>query len=100
MKFGFPEYFLVFAVVLSWHNLTMSLWVGGCAAFFAFCRYAMELQEKTAKREEVESTAKLLNEQAEELGQALGQLFATFKNDVAKKSESESDKKKYDTNLH
>lgn len=96
MKFGFPEYFLVFAIILSWHDLTTSLIVGGCAALFAFCRYAFELQEKKENREEVESTAKLLNEQAEELGQALGQLFSTFKTDVSK----ESEKKKYDTNLH
>ena len=96
MRFGFPEYFLVFAIILSWHDLTTSLITGGCAAFFAFCRYALELQEKKEKREEVESTAKLLNEQAEELGQALGQLFSTFKADVSK----ESEKKKYDTNLH
>ena len=99
MKFGFPEYFLVFAVVLSWHNLTTSLVVGGCAAFFAFCRYAFELQEKQEKAKEVESTAKLLNEQAEELGQALGQLFSTFKTDVSEKQKTTA--KKYDkSDLH
>ena len=98
MRFGFPEFFLVFAVILSWHNLTTSLWVGGFAALFAFCRYALEIQEKKDKREEVENTAKLLNEQAEELGQALGKLFSTFKTDVSEKQKTSA--KKYDTNLH
>ena len=95
MRFGFPEFFLVFAAILSFHHLTTSLIVGGVAAFFAFCRYAFELQEKKEKAQEIESTAKLLNEQAEELGQALGKLFSTFKTDVDEKQ------KKYDnTNLH
>ena len=80
-------------------SIKISLAVGGVAAFFAFCRHAFELQEKSAKREEVENTAKLLNEQAEELGQALGNLFSTFKSDVSEKQKTEA--KKYDnSNLH
>ena len=99
MRFGFPEFFLVFAGVLSFHDLRISLIVGGVAAFFAFCRYAFELQEKREKAAEIESTAKLLNEQAEELGQALGNLFSTFKTDVSEKQKTKA--KKYDnTNLH
>lgn len=99
MRFGFPEFFLIFAAILSFQDIKISLVVGGVAAFFAFCRYAFELQEKSAKREEVENTAKLLNEQAEELGQALGNLFSTFKSDVSEKQKTEA--KKYDnSNLH
>ncbi len=99
MRFGFPEFFLVFAAILSFQDLQTSLIVGGVAAMFAFCRYAFELQEKQEKAKEVESTAKLLNEQAEELGQALGQLFSTFNSDVKEKQKTKA--KKYgDTNLH
>lgn len=95
MRFGFPEYLLMFGAVLSFHSLQASLITAGCAALFAFCRYAFELQEKREKREEVENTAKLLNEQAEELGQALGKLFSSFKTDVSE------EQKKYDkNNLH
>lgn len=98
MRFGFPEFFLVFAAILSFQDLSTSLIVGGVAALFAFCRYAFELQEKQQKAEEIENTAKLLNEQAEELGQALGKLFSTFKTDVSEKQKTKT--KKYDTNLH
>ena len=95
MRFGFPEFFLIFAGVISFTSLNVALVLAGCAGFFAFGRYAMELHEKQQKQQEIESTAKLLNEQAEELGQALGKLFSTFKSDVDKKQ------KKYDnTNLH
>lgn len=95
MKFGFPECFLIFAGVVSFTNLNAAFVIAGAAAFFAFGRYAMQIHEKQQKQQEVESTAKLLNEQAEELGQALGKLFSTFKSDVEEKQ------KKYDnTNLH
>tara|TARA_B100000282_G_C31527249_1_gene396693 strand:- start:310 stop:597 length:288 start_codon:yes stop_codon:yes gene_type:complete len=95
MRFGFAECFLIFAGIVSFTDLNAALILAGVSAFFAFGRYAMEVHEKQQKREEVESTAKLLNEQAEELGQALGKLFSTFKTDVDEKQ------KKYDkTNLH
>ena len=95
MRFGFAECFLVFAGIVSFTNLNAALVLAAVALLISFGRYAMELHEKQQKREEVESTAKLLNEQAEELGQALGKLFSTFKTDVDEKN------KKYDkSNLH
>lgn len=90
MRFGFPEFFLLFAAVVSFHNLNTALVVAGFAALFAFCRYAFELQQKNEKVKEREDTAKLLNEQAEELGQALGKLFSNLKTDMA------AEQKKYD----
>lgn len=95
MRFGFPEFFLLFAAILSFQDIKISLAVGGTAAFFALCRYAFELQEKKEKAKEIESTAKMLNEQAEELGQALGKLFSTFTSDVTEKQKTSA--KKYDT---
>ena len=52
MRFGFPEFFLLFAAVVSFHNLNTALVVAGFAALFAFCRYAFELQQKNEKVKE------------------------------------------------
>lgn len=94
MKFGYPEQFLLYAGILSFHNLTWSLSLAGASAFFAFVRLALEIQEKKEKEQEIESTAKLLNEQAEELGQALSKLFNVAKKEVVAKN------KKYDPSVH
>jgi len=95
MKFGYPEYFLLYAGVLSFHSLTWSLSLAGISVVLAFVRLALKLQEKNEKKEALQSTATLLNEQAEELGQALAKLFNTAKNEVLDK-----DRKKHDTNVH
>jgi len=95
MRFGYPEQFLLYAGVLSFHSLTWSLSLAGVSAVFAFVRLALKLQEKNEKKEELQSTATLLNEQAEELGQALAKLF-----NMTKKEVSEKNKKKHDSNVH
>lgn len=95
MKFGYPEQFLLYAGVMSFHSLTWSLSLAGVSAVFAFIRLALKLQEKNEKKEELQSTATLLNEQAEELGRALAKLF-----NMTKKEVSEKNKKKYDPSVH
>lgn len=94
LRFGYPEQFLLYAAIVSFHNLTWSLSLAGASAVLAFVRLALEIQEKKEKQNEVESTAKLLNEQAEELGQALSKLFGAVKKDVVDKN------KKYDPSVH
>lgn len=94
MRFGYPEQFLLYAAVLSFHSITWSLSLAAASAVFAFVRLALNFQEKKEKKEEIESTAKLLNEQAEELGKALSNLFNTAKKEVVKKN------KKYDPSVH
>ena len=82
MKVGYPELFLLFAGVISFQSLTWGLSLAGGSAVIAFVRLALQIQEKKEKQQEVESTAKLLNEQAEELGQALSKLFNATKKEV------------------
>jgi|TARA_B110000495_G_C22398486_1_gene254957 hypothetical protein len=94
MKVGYPELFLLFAGVISFQSLTWGLSLAGGSAVIAFVRLALQIQEKKEKQQEVESTAKLLNEQAEELGQALSKLFNATKKEVLNKN------KKYDPSVH
>ena len=84
-RFGYPEQFLCYAAIMSFHSLTWSLGLAAASCVFAFMRFALELQEKKEKMKEVETTAKLLNEQAEELGQALSKLFKNAKSDISGK---------------
>tara|TARA_B100000212_G_C27375759_1_gene534615 strand:- start:1655 stop:1954 length:300 start_codon:yes stop_codon:yes gene_type:complete len=84
-RFGYPEQFLVYAAILSFHSMTWSLSLAGASCLFAFFRFALEIQEKKEKMKEVETTAKLLNEQAEELGKALSQLFKNTKSEIRSK---------------
>ena len=93
MKFGYPEFFLLYAGVLAFHDVRWSIGLALTSCVFAFLRFALEVQAKKEKKEELESTAQLLNEQAEELGQALTKLFSGLKSDVKKN-------KKYDGPLH
>lgn len=93
MKFGYPEFFLLYAGVLAFHDIRWSVGLALTSCLFAFFRFAIEIQAKKEKKEELESNARLLNEQAEELGQALTNLFAGLKSEVKKN-------KKYDGPLH
>ena len=89
MRLGYPEFFLLYAGVLAFHDLKWSVGIAIASCIFSFFRFALEVQAKKEKKEELESTTQLLNEQAEELGQALTKLFSGLKSDVKKN-------KKYD----
>jgi len=95
MRLGYPEFFLLYAGALAFHDLRWSIGIATASCAFAFLRFALEVQAKKEKKEELESTAQLLNEQAEELGQALTKLFSSLKSDVNK-----TKTKKYDGPLH
>jgi len=97
LRFGYPEQFLLYSAIVSYHSLTWSLSLAGVSALFAFARLALEMQEVKSKKDEVESTAKLLNEQAEELGQALSKLFGAVKKEVKDVTDAN---KKYDPSVH
>ena len=101
MKIRYAEMLLIFAAIISFHSLNWSLGIAATSLFVAFCRFALQVQEKKETKENEQATAKLLNEQAEELGKSLSKLFgATSKS----KKPSSSRNKKFDidpdTDLH
>lgn len=75
MRFGYPEQFLLYAGVMSFHNLTWSIGLAAFSCLMVFFRFAMQIQEKKEERERSEKATQVLTEQAEELGQALSKLF-------------------------
>jgi hypothetical protein len=94
MKIGYAELLLAFAAVISFHDLKWGLSFAGLSLLVAFCRFAVEIQEKKEKKEEVENAARVLNEQAAELGSALSKLFVNIKSGF-EEQDVDMDKKKY-----
>ena len=82
MKIGYPELLLVFSAVISFQDFRWGLAFAALSLTVAFFRFAIEIQEKKEKKQELENTAKILNEQAEELGSALSKLFSNVKSEV------------------
>tara|TARA_B100001094_G_scaffold332154_1_gene403052 strand:+ start:2355 stop:2639 length:285 start_codon:yes stop_codon:yes gene_type:complete len=94
MKFGYAEIFLIFAGVISFQSLTWGLSLAGISLFIAFCRFALQVQEKKVAKENAEQAATILNEQVGELAENLGKLFKGVQKSPIKKN------KKYNPDLH
>ena len=75
IKFGMSEMMIIFATALLWHNTIAAGCVFAFAAFCGFCRWAVDYTEKAKKAEASKEAVKMLNEQAGDLGEALGELF-------------------------
>ena len=97
MRIGYAEFLLVFAAITSFHDLKWGLAIAGLSLLVAFFRFALDVQEKKEAREKQENAAKLLNEQAGELGEALSSLFKNIKSEVSsdKYNKYKDDNKKY-----
>lgn len=94
MKLGYAEMLLIFAGVISFHSLTWALSLAGLSILTAFCRFALQVQEKKEARQSADEATRVLSEQAEELGKSLGELFSKASSSPSKK------KSKTDPNLH
>ena len=93
MRVGYAEMLLAFAAIISFHSLNWALGIAGLSLLAAFCRFALQVQEKKEAKESGAEAARLLNEQAEELGESLRKLFGSVK----KHSKSSATRnKKYD----
>ena len=93
MRVGYAEMLLAFAAIISFHSLNWALGIAGLSLLAAFCRFALQVQEKKEAKESGAEAARLLNEQAEELGESLRKLFGSVK----KSSKSSATRnKKYD----
>lgn len=97
MRIGYAEFLLVFAAITSFHDLRWGLGICGLSLFIAFCRFALDIQEKKEAIEKQENAAKILNEQAGELGEALSKLFGNLKSEIKsdKYNSYKGDNKKY-----
>jgi len=89
MRIGYAEMLLAFSAIISFHSINWALGIAGLSLFAAFCRFALQVQEKKEAKQNADETVKVLNEQAEELGKALSKLFSGS----SKKSSSTSNKK-------
>ena len=93
MKFGYPEQFLLYAGIMSFHNLTWSICLAGLSCLFVFFRFALQFQKEKEEQERSEKAAKVLTEQAEEIGQALSKLFGA-------NTQEKPNPKKYSGDVH
>lgn len=75
LRFAMSEMMVIFATGMLWHNVAAAVGVFAFACICAFMRYALEFNEKAKQAEAQKEAVKLLNEQAGELGEALGSLF-------------------------
>lgn len=91
MRLGYAEMLLIFAGVISFHSLTWSLSIAGLSVFTAFCSFALKVQEKKEAKQNAEQTVKVLNEQAEELGKSLGELFSVAGKRKKRKTGTDTD---------
>ena len=79
VRLAMSEMMVVFATGLLWHNIVAASCVFAFACVCAFMRYALEFNEKAKQAEAQKEAVKMLNEQAGDLGEALGQLFSAGK---------------------
>jgi len=79
IRFEMSEMMIMFAIAMLWHSVVAASCVFGFAVFCGFCRWALEVQEKAKQAEAGREAVKLLNEQAEGLGEALQGLFSGAK---------------------
>ena len=86
VRFGMPEAMVLFAIGMLWHNVIVASTIFGVSVLFGFCRFCLEFNEKKQREDATKQAVQQLNEQAGELGEALGNLFNV--------------RKKTDTNLH
>ena len=75
MKIGYAEMLLAFAAIVSFHSLNWSLGIAAVSLLTAFCRFALQVQEKKEAKQDADEAVRVLNEQAEELGKSLTKLF-------------------------
>ena len=79
VRFGMSEMMVVFATALLWHSVVGASCIFGLAVFAAFCRWAVEFSEKAKQAEASKQAIQTLNEQAGELGSALGVMLGGAK---------------------
>ena len=97
MVIGYAELLLAFAAIISFHSLNWALGIAALSLLAAFCRFALQVQEKKEAKANAEDAAKLLNEQAEELGKSLSKLFgSTVKDKHSRNNKYDID----DSDLH
>ncbi|MBM93972.1 MAG: hypothetical protein CMF51_04405 [Legionellales bacterium] len=92
MRFGYAVMLLAFAAIISFHSLNWALGIAGLSLLAAFCRFALQVQEKKEEKQSADDAARVLNEQAEELGKTLSKLFGN-----TMKKNSSTRNKKYNT---
>jgi len=79
-KIGFSEGLLVFAIAALWHNQILAIIAMSLAIFGAVVRVSIEQNQKAKENEAKAEAAKLLNEQVQEVGDAIGSVFRKKKN--------------------
>jgi predicted MFS family arabinose efflux permease len=78
-KIGFSEGLLVFAIAALWHNQMLAIIALCLAIFGAVARVSIDFSQKTKEAEVKAQAAKILNEQVQEVGDAIGSVFGKKK---------------------
>ena len=87
VRFGMSEMMVIFSSVMLWHNVIAASCIFAFACLCAFARYAVEVSEMQKRTKATQDASKVLTEGADELGQALGQIFS-FANANNKKKDN------------
>ncbi len=78
-KIGFSEGLLVFAIAALWHSQILAIVVLCLAVFGAVVRVSIDFSQKAKEAETKAEAAKILNEQVQEVGDAIGSVFGKKK---------------------
>jgi len=76
VRFGMSEMMVVFSCALLWHSVAAAASIFAFSCLCAFARYAIEVNEMQKRTQATQEASKVLTEGAEDLGEALGQLFS------------------------
>lgn len=79
IRFGMSEMMVLFAAAMLWHNVLAASCIFGLAVLGGMIRFSLEWSEKQKVEEAKKQAIQQLNEQAGELGEALGSLFGAGK---------------------
>ncbi len=76
LRLGMPEFMVLFSIALLWHNVIAGSCVFAFAVLCGFGRFALELNAKKEREEATKAALQELTGQANELGEALGNIFS------------------------
>ena len=83
-RLGMPEFMVLFSIAMLWHNVLAASCIFAFAVLCGFGRFALEINEKKEREEATKEALQQLTGQANELGEALGNLFGGGKKTTTK----------------
>ena len=83
-RLGMPEFMVLFSTAMLWHSVLAGSCIFAFAVLCGFGRFALEINAKKEREEATKEALQQLTGQANELGEAIGNLFAGGKKSTNK----------------